>query len=114
MKISDGASVVKGLGVKTVLETERQIEGLSVEEFAELAARMWDRVEDDAMLKALCESGGRRQRTCEPRRDFRDTRPEMIVKFHRSFAKDLAKISAGEVLEKVTSGVAPRVFTFSA
>lgn len=50
--LTNGASVVIYLTVKTVAEIEQQIEGLPVEDFAELAAWMWDRVEDDAMLMA--------------------------------------------------------------
>jgi hypothetical protein len=38
--------------MNAVLEIEKQIEQLPVEDFAELAAWMWERAEDDALLRA--------------------------------------------------------------
>jgi hypothetical protein len=48
--------VIIGLGVNAVLKIEKEIEGLPVEDFAELAAWMWERVEDDAMLRACVDA----------------------------------------------------------
>ncbi len=54
--LTRGASVIKDLGVNTVLKIEKQIEGLPVKDFAELAAWMWERVEDDSMLRACVDA----------------------------------------------------------
>ena len=54
--LTRGASVIKNLGVNTVLKIEKQIEGLPVEDFAELAAWMWKRVENHAMLRACVDA----------------------------------------------------------
>lgn len=42
--------------MNAVIEIEKQIEQLPVEDFAELAAWMWERAEDDALLKACVEA----------------------------------------------------------
>ena len=48
--------MIKDSGVNTVLKIEKQIEGLPVEDFAELAVWMWERVEDHAMLRACVDA----------------------------------------------------------
>jgi hypothetical protein len=42
--------------VNAILEIEKQIERLPMEDFAELAAWMWERAEDDALLRACVET----------------------------------------------------------
>lgn len=42
--------------VNVILEIEKQIEQLPVEDFAQLAAWMWERAEDDALLRACVET----------------------------------------------------------
>ncbi len=42
--------------MNAILEIEKQIEQLPVEDFAELAAWMWERAEDDALLRACVET----------------------------------------------------------
>jgi hypothetical protein len=42
--------------VNAILELEKQIERLPMEDFAELAAWMWERAEDDALLRACVET----------------------------------------------------------
>lgn len=42
--------------MNAVLELEKQIERLPAEDFAELAAWMWERAEDDALLLACVEA----------------------------------------------------------
>jgi len=44
--------------VNTVLEIERQIECLPAEDFAKLAAWIWERAEDDGLLRACIEAVG--------------------------------------------------------
>lgn len=48
--------MVIGWGVNAILELEKQIERLPMEDFAELAAWMWERAEDDALLRACVET----------------------------------------------------------
>lgn len=42
--------------MNAILELEKQIERLPMEDFAELAAWMWERAEDDALLRACVET----------------------------------------------------------
>ena len=42
--------------MNAILETEKQIEQLPVEDFAELAAWMWERAEYDTLLRACVET----------------------------------------------------------
>jgi hypothetical protein len=42
--------------VNAILEIEKQIEQIPVEDFAQLAAWMWKRAEDDALLRACVET----------------------------------------------------------
>jgi hypothetical protein len=48
--------VIKESDISPVLKIEKQVEGLSVEDFAELAASMWERVKDEAMLRACVDA----------------------------------------------------------
>lgn len=56
LSLTDDAFVFIGCGVNAILEIEKQIERLPVEDFAELAAWMWERAEDDEMLRACVET----------------------------------------------------------
>ncbi len=56
MSLTDDTSEDKQSGVSVVSEIEKQIELLPVGEFAELAAWMWERAEDDALLRACIET----------------------------------------------------------